>query len=71
VSLGMEAYEQLLDHWRMLLGQWYIIRDMWKDPVRDEFEKQFWQEYEQVIPGMLHEMQELDHVLEQARRNVA
>lgn len=56
--------------WAVLQGQWHTACAAWNDAVRTQFEKEFWQEFEQVVPATLEEMRRLGEVIDQARREV-
>lgn len=62
--------EILVGRWRALRQQWGAARDLWNDPVRQRFEREFWHEFEQTLPTVLDEMMRLAHVVEKARRQV-
>ncbi|MBN2006249.1 MAG: hypothetical protein JXA21_23040 [Anaerolineae bacterium] len=64
------AHDRLKAGWQVLQTRWQASRAQWDDPVARRFEKEFWQEYEQVLPATLQEMQNLAEVIAQARRNV-
>ena len=70
MSTVSDARRRLKDRWAALNVQWSSTCEVWNDPVRQRFEKQFWSDYEQVIPQVLGGMELLSEVLEQARRNV-
>lgn len=60
-----------------LQGAWLVMRqrldstgELWRDAVRQQFEKEFWQEFEQVVPATLEQMRRLGEVIDQARREV-
>jgi hypothetical protein len=60
-----------------LQGAWLVMRqcldstgELWRDAVRQQFEREFWQEFEQVVPATLEEMRRLGEVIAQARREV-
>ena len=62
--------ERLRQSWRALQQQWRSTCDLWNDPVRHRFEREFWQEWEQVVPATLDTMQQLANIASQARRAV-
>ena len=64
------AGERLQNNWRALQQQWCTTCDLWNDPVQRHFEREFWQEWEQVVPSTLDAMQHLAEVMSAARRAV-
>ncbi|MBL7065841.1 MAG: hypothetical protein ISS49_16820 [Anaerolineae bacterium] len=64
------AGERLQNAWRALQQQWRITGDLWNDPVRHHFEREFWQEWEQVVPSTLEAIRHLAEVMGAARRAV-
>ena len=64
------ASEGLHHEWRTLQQQWRATCDLWNDPVRHRFEREFWQEWEQVVPAAIGEMQKMADVLSAARNHV-
>jgi len=65
-----DAHEHLKADWRVLQTRWQASRAQWDDAVAQRFEKDFWQECEQVLPATMQEILKLSEVLAQARRNV-
>ena len=70
MSSAHDAGERLRNNWRALQQQWSATSELWNDPVRRHFEKEFWQEWEQVAPAALDAMQRLAEVMSAARRAV-
>lgn len=64
------GHEQIQTRWRMLQQQWRTSCGLWNDPVRHRFEREFWREWEQVVPATLDAMQQLAEVVNAARRAV-
>ncbi|MEW6230987.1 MAG: hypothetical protein AB1566_01585 [Chloroflexota bacterium] len=62
--------EQLHAAWQALQHQWRASCALWDDPVSRRFEREFWQDFERVVPATMNEMQKLAQVIAQARRNV-
>lgn len=65
-----DSREALRAHWRVLLQEWSAACEMWRDEVRDRFEKEYWQDFSQVVPRTLEELEQLARMLDQARRGV-
>jgi len=64
------AEERLQTGWRVLQQQWRTTCDLWNDPVRSHFEREFWQEWEQIVPATLDAMQHLAEVISAAQHGV-
>lgn len=56
--------------WQQLCRQWQKTVALWNDPVRWEFEREFWQPLEGQVPATLQTMERLAQVIAQARQNV-
>jgi len=39
--------ERMKNEWRMLKNQWKETSELWNDSMKERFEKEFWQEFEQ------------------------
>ncbi|MBC7264335.1 MAG: hypothetical protein H5T64_08235 [Chloroflexi bacterium] len=61
---------ELDEAWQRLRQRWEETKAMWNDPVRWQFEREFWQPLESQVPIILKEMERLAQVIAQARRNV-
>lgn len=64
------TYDQFQNTWKSLQRQWQAICDLWDDPMRRQFEKEFWQPLETRMPATLKEMERLAQVIAQARWSV-
>ena len=60
----------LMQRWKALSDQWNIACEQWNDPVRHKLEREIWSEYERVVPEFLNELDKLDELFQQARREV-
>lgn len=56
--------------WRQLHQRWDETAQVWDDPVRFKFEKEFWQPLESQVTATHREMERLAHVISQAKRSV-
>jgi len=56
--------------WRMLQHRWHDVCEQWNDPVRAEFERETWQQFEQVVPATLEQMRRLGGLIDRVRREV-
>ncbi|HIC87993.1 MAG TPA: hypothetical protein EYP04_01105 [Anaerolineae bacterium] len=64
------THNQLQQAWQQLRRQWQETAALWNDPVRWQFEQEFWQPLERQVPATLQEMDRLAQVMAQARQNV-
>ena len=45
--------EKAKNEWHRLKNQWNITSQDWDDDVKNRFEKEFWQEFEYLVPNFL------------------
>lgn len=64
------AHSQLKNAFQSLQNQWQASSGLWDDSVHRHFEREFRQDFERVVPSTMNEMQKLEDVIAQARRNV-
>ncbi len=69
MSLNL-THGQLQQAWQQLRQQWQKTAALWNDPVRWQFEREFWQPLEREVPATIREMDRLAQVISQARQNV-
>lgn len=62
--------EQIQNYWRALQSQWNDTSSQWNDEARHSFEKEFWQEFDTIVPSVIDEMAKLADVLDRAQRRV-
>jgi len=61
---------ELQEAWQRLRQRWAETKTLWNDPVRQRFEREFWQPLETQMPAILGEMERLAQIIAQARRSV-
>lgn len=64
MELPSEAVES---QWRSLQERWVATTAHWRDAVRLDFERQFWQDYERVVPSTIRKLEELEREIANAR----
>ncbi|MBM4467317.1 MAG: hypothetical protein FJ014_17485 [Chloroflexi bacterium] len=64
------AAAQLDFAFRTLRQRWEVTTSVWNDPVRWNFEKEYWTPLEMQVPATQREMERLAQVIAQARRSV-
>ncbi len=64
------AHDHLQAEWQRLQDQWALTLERWRDVVCRRFEREYWQEYARAILPALQQMERLDEVIAQARREV-
>lgn len=65
-----QARNHLQTEYHRLHDQWLLTSASWRDIVRRRFEREYWQEYEQSTWPALQEMDRLDAIIAQARREI-
>lgn len=61
---------KLQEAWQRLCLRWQETTPLWNDPVRWQFEREYWQPLESQMPATQREMERLAQVIAQARRSV-
>jgi len=69
MSLGV-THNQFQQAWQQLRQQWQKTIALWNDPIRWQFEREFWQTLETQVPATMQTMERLAQVIAQARQNV-
>ena len=64
------THDRLRSIWESLQRKWHASRDLWNDPMRRQFEREFWQPLETQMQATLKEMERLAKVVSQTQRNV-
>ena len=64
------AGTELQEAWKRLRLRWQETISLWNDPVRWDFEKEYWTPLETQVPITQREMERLAQVIAQARRSV-
>jgi hypothetical protein len=62
--------EQLTDSLHQLSANWYGAKDVWNDAARQDFEKEFVEEFEGTTAASIDKLQELIDSLAQAERDI-
>ncbi len=65
-----EATTELNTAWQRLARRWEESEKEWNDPVREEFDKRYWQPLAQESQSTAKEMERLAQLLAQVRRSV-
>ncbi len=61
---------ELQEAWQRLNLRWQETCSLWDDPVRRQFEREFWQPLESQAPATAQEMERLGQIIAQARGSV-
>lgn len=64
------VHNQFQQSWQHLNQQWQKTIALWNDPVRWQFEQDFWQALERQIPATLQTIERLAQIIAQAQQNV-
>ncbi len=56
--------------WRTMTQRWEETKQVWNDPVRQKFEREYWITLEGLMPAVGMDMERLSQVIAQAKRNV-
>lgn len=65
-----KAHEQLHQAWQRLAWQWRVTEIQWQDLLRYRFEREYMHMYQPTVFSTLNEMQKLDRLIEQTRREI-
>ena len=58
--------ESAQQQWLALNRQWQSAREQWNDEVSQRFEREFWSEWERVVPQTLELLRALEESLDGA-----
>lgn len=61
--------QDLQSYWKDINIKWNIVDEKWKDKVKDIFEKEFWNDWEEEMPKFLKSLENLSNIIEQALSN--
>lgn len=64
------SQEKINYEWIKLQTQWQKTSELWNDSEKFRFQKEFWQEYEPIIRATMKQLERLDQVIDQAKREV-
>ncbi|MDQ2731137.1 MAG: hypothetical protein M3Y56_05720 [Armatimonadota bacterium] len=62
--------ETLNSAWTSLQAQWSETRAEWNDVVAERFEREFWSEWETIVPSATAALQELEELLATATKSI-
>lgn len=60
---------KLYDGMKTLRAHWDQIQELWKDPVRQDFEENYWKALELQMQSALRGIDRMDQVLTKLRRD--
>lgn len=61
-----ELEQELNLTWRNLQNDWMQVREVWRDKVAEDFEREWWDELEYEIPQLIESISQLDEAFRQA-----
>ena len=64
------THDQLKAAWKLLSQRWEGTSALWRDAVRDRFEKEYWKPLETQVPATCKGMSRLAQVIAQSRRSI-
>ena len=62
--------EKISNEWRILENQWNSTCQHWNDSMRQHFEREFWQEFERLVPAYLRKLEETGQFISKAYREL-
>ncbi len=62
--------EKIRNEWTILQRDWDTVAALWNDPNRQQFEREFWESYEETIRPILKAIDQLGQVIDQAKQQV-
>ena len=62
--------EKISNEWRILENQWKSTCHLWNDSMSQRFEREFWQEFERLVPAYLKKLEETDYLVSKAYREL-
>lgn len=70
MSILSTSKDQLTDSFHQLSSNWESAKGVWNDAAREDFEKNYWQEFESSTAASIEALQELIETLAQADREI-
>lgn len=64
------VHSQFQQTWQLLNLRWQKTAALWDDPVRWQFEQDFWWMLERQVPATLQAMERLAQVIAQAQQHL-
>lgn len=58
--------ETIASSWSLLQGEWAECREHWDDAVALRFEREFWSEWEKLLPSLIPVLRQLEDALSDA-----
>ena len=62
------SLSELDSAWQVLRQRWLSTTALWNDPVRWNFEREYWTSLEQQVADVKREMEQLSQILAQAQQ---
>jgi len=63
-----DIFYEFVTVWKVLDIEWVKAKDIWKDIVRDYFEKEYWKELEEEMQIFIKTMENLQTTIDEAIR---
>jgi hypothetical protein len=70
MSMLNHEIEKISNEWRILENQWNSTCQHWNDSMRQRFEREFWQEFERLVPAYLRKLEETDQFISKVYREL-
>lgn len=64
------ANEQITNSWKTLQQQWTATKEQWNDAASKTFEKDILQEFEPTVREIAGQLDHLEHLVAQAKREI-
>lgn len=62
--------EHIKNECRILQSQWKSTSQVWNDSIKQQFEKEFWNEIEKLIPAYIRKLEETENLILKAYREL-
>ena len=65
-----QANEQISNSWKVLQQQWTVTNEQWNDAASEAFKKNILQEFEPTVREIASQLDHLEHLVAQAKREI-
>jgi hypothetical protein len=65
-----EKISNMNNLWNRIERRFDTSHDEWNDQIRDQFDREYWEPLRGMMPNYMKSLDDLNHVVQQAKQNV-